>query len=138
MGFNNTMKAQNDSIPLEKEIQKNAIELAEFWVSQLISAENIDTLVSISQTPFAQDRKKILTSNDQLREFYQMVFDKKGKRDIDSISSKVVKFVQSIEDKVIPITALLIEVRVTIKGRESGILVSVQITESQKIIGFSD
>lgn len=138
MGLTAKVQAQNSSIPIDANAQKKAIELAEFWVKELSYTQNMDVLLSVSHTPFAIDGGKIASSKQELQLFYQTVFDGKGRRELQSVSSRVVKTVSKIEEETIPVNVLIIEVTVVTNGEPHAILVTVQIGDTQKVVGFLD
>jgi len=134
------LKAQSDTIPQTPEQQKEALNLAVKWTKLLTEGKHLDSLMNISTIPFAQDRKKILNSNDELKSFYFKVIERKGKRVLPEFTSEVHSSKYEIIEECIPINVLVIKLKL-IEGDLEGevIYVSVQISGSDlKVIGFSD
>lgn len=136
-----TLKAQHDSIPFPIEQQKEALAVAEKWTTLLNEGENLEELMSISAVPFAVDRSKILTTDEELQKLYQKIFEKKGKFDGYVFSYKIAGYKNEILDNGFPIVG--IQVWATIEEGErlvgDSALITLSISNNElKVIGFSD
>lgn len=136
-----TLRAQHDSIPFPMEQQKEALAIAEKWTTLLNQGENLEELMSISAIPFAVDRHKILTTEEDLQKLYQKIFEKKGKLDGYIFSYKIAGYKNEILYNGFPIVG--IQVWATIEEGEhlvgDSALITLSISNNElKVIGFAD
>jgi hypothetical protein len=103
---------------------EDARQVAEAWFTSLMTGRTAVT-TSLSAVPFSFDRKQTVESLTDLRNLYDQIVAKQGKRDlkptavkIESSSSKNVEVVVMIEDE--------------------GVVVSVKPGEAFRVVGFWD
>lgn len=132
--------SQADTISALSEEQKNkSIEVVENWIKEMFKADDINSLMQISDVPFAFDRKDILTNIDDLRKIYQRIFENKGYREIPNFEVMLLDYKLEIIDNYIPVNS--VNARVIINGDDKYeyILVNVAIcNDTYKVIGFYD
>ena len=124
------VSAQNNSIPQTLEQQKIAKKVATEWISMFYQAKGIDSIMKISKTPFALDNKKILNTNEELKDFFTSIIEFKKNQKTLEIKSEIYDYKYEIIDELIPINVLHIMVDVTEDDKDiiDHIIVSVEIS----------
>jgi len=129
-----------ESVALSENQEKEALEVVDAWIVELLQAENVDKLIQLSDIPFALTNKKILTSKEELKKIYLQVFNNKGKQDIPEYESKIIEHKFEILDECIPLNFL--KVRVVFKDRDtsenSKIICLSQKEDGFKVVGIKE
>lgn len=102
----------------------NASQVAEAWFVSLMKG-NTAVTTSLSEVPFSFDRKQEVGDLKQLRNIYDQIVSKKGKRDLVPSSIEV----KSPEPE---------KVEVVLMVGDEGVLVLIKPGDAYKVIGFSD
>ena len=138
--FTFSISAQSDSINRPKEEIVHAENVSVRWFTLLSEGRDLDSLIQVSEVPFALDGKKILYTKEELKSFYNQVIVSKGSRNFSDIEAKVYSSKQEIIEDCIPINVIILKITV-FKGNPSGesVLVSVRIVgDDFKVVGFKD
>jgi hypothetical protein len=131
--------------------QKNSMELTVFqkekiknlvntWLTTLIEAKSIDSLMEISTIPFVFDSKKIVTNSDDLKEKYKKVFIHRLERpEIPKYEIKSIEYKSEVIENCIPISFAKVLLLIGEGEKQEDMIVSVLITDNDvKIAGFND
>jgi hypothetical protein len=117
-----TVWAAPDAAKVERD--KNATQVAKAWFTSLMQGETAVT-TSLSAVPFSFDRKHEVKTLLELKELYDQIVNKKGKRDLKATSVKVN-------------TSSPEKVEVVLMIEDEGVAVTVRPGEAFRVIGFSD
>ncbi|MFK7909699.1 MAG: hypothetical protein AB8F34_03770 [Akkermansiaceae bacterium] len=104
----------------------SSVQVAKAWFVSLMQGDTAVT-ASLSETPFSLDGKHEIANMGELKKIYDQVVDKKGKRNLKVVSTKVNL---STPEKV--------TVLITVEGDEETISVFVKPGDAFRVIGFKD
>lgn len=108
----------------EDERDTNAMQVAKAWFTSLMQGETAVT-TSLSAVPFAFDKTQEVKTLSDLKQLYDQVVAKKGKRDLKPTSVKI----QSSSPE---------KVEVVLMIGDEGIVIEVKPGEAFRVIGFRD
>lgn len=131
------MSAQPPARPtdLPTEEEAFATQVAAAWFRAVAGGE-VAVSTTLSDVPFAWDRKEVVDTLAALRAKYTAVAADKGKRDIRPTSVRVVERKSEIAGNVHPQRYLV--VLLGIGEDEEGIAVCVRPGDQYKVVGFTD
>jgi hypothetical protein len=135
-----SMRAQDDLIPNLTEKQKaDAVAVALNWTRKLTEGKDINGVIALSSLPFVKDGNLILTTPQQLKDFYSEVVKDKGQRPGATFSAAFDSYRYEILDKCIPVDFIVVKIQAEIDTRKDEILISVaNINGTYKVSGFKD
>jgi len=116
--------ARADPEETRAERESNASQVAKAWFTSLMQGETAVT-TSLSDVPFAFDRKQEVKTLTDLKRLYDQVVAKKGKRELKPTS---VKIESSSPEKV----------EVVLMIEDEGIVVVIKPGEAFRVVGFMD
>ena len=113
--------------------EQNAKSVAKEWFKALMSGD-VPTTMALSELPFALDRKRIIRNSQELKDVYEQVASKKGKRDLKPTKVTVFTSKSEIIQGCIPVDALVVHILI----EDEGVAVSVRPGDAYRVVGFSD
>lgn len=135
----NAFCQEKDICILSDSLKIKAENIAEKWFTELFKANDIEKLMEISDVPFAFDRKKIITSTEDLKKAFQEVFDdgKLGKVPVHKI--KYIDCKSETIEECIPINIVRFLVLLGENDNDKGILIALSLRDNNfKVVGLSD
>ena len=118
--------ATADRVDTNVERDESAMQVAKAWFTSLMQGETAVT-TSLSGVPFNFDGKQQVKTHSELKQLYDQVVEKKGKRDLKPTS---IKIKSSSPERV--------EVILMIEDDDEGITVLVKPGEAFRVVGFVD
>lgn len=120
---------------------ENAKSLALDYIRILSKGENLDSLKILCGLPFSLDKKRIITSWDELKNIHQAVIKEKGTDRQYAIDTVFVKAIRNeILDKIVPLSIyyVIVELKVNQDGKQKAMkmVFAIQISENPRIVGI--
>jgi len=99
-----------------------------------LTSGDVGVATSLSDVPFAWDRKEIVESISELEEMYKGVVANKGRRNLKATEIKLVDDKSEISDDAFPIDRIMVAVMI----EDESITICVKPGDKFKVVGFSD
>lgn len=114
---------------------------------QKVAADYFEALITadvkktneLVAVPYSMDRKRILTTREQVEDMHQQIADRKGKRDIPQYTIELTDQAPELDKAQFP-KYVVYRITVTTPGRERKENIDIYVIDSDlpKVIGFSD
>jgi hypothetical protein len=123
--FSNSVISADPGFPPD-ERDEIALQVAKAWFTSLMKGETAVT-TALSDVPFSFDGKRNVESHGELKQIFDQVVARKGKRDLKPESAKIKS---SSPDK--------IEVALKIESDDEGIVITIKPEPAYRVVGFRD
>ncbi|PIE51045.1 MAG: hypothetical protein CSA38_00075 [Flavobacteriales bacterium] len=131
--------SQNDTLSLTKTQIEKSTKVLHYWIEEMFKGEDVEGLMSVSDVPFAFDRKKVIKSRAELKALYHKIFKDRGKRKVPYYTTEIFEYKDEIIERCIPISIIKAKVMIIENNRREGALASIVFKNNEyKVVGFSD
>lgn len=132
--------AQDKTSAISEDEKQEAVTVAENWFKALVLAQSVDSVLNLSDIPFAVDDKMVINSEKELEELFVGIFTDKGARKIPQFTANFERQVSKIIEDCIPVDVVIVKISL-LSGRFQGdaVLISLSRRDNQfKVVGFRD
>ncbi len=110
-----------------------ATQIAKAWAESLLTGQ-VAVTTTLSEVPFAWDRKEIIESSVDLERRFSRVAKEKGPRDVRVTKVEVLRDEKSVPKDASPADMIIVKVWIGDDGME----IAVQPGDAYRVVGFSD